>query len=31
MTADLDGDRTADFTLYVRTDGTILTAADFTG
>ncbi|HEX8257295.1 MAG TPA: putative Ig domain-containing protein [Allosphingosinicella sp.] len=31
VTGDLDGDRAADFTLYVRTDGTILTAADFTG
>lgn len=27
VTADLDGDRAADFTLYVRTDGTILAAA----
>ena len=31
VTADLDGDRRADFTLYVRTDGSVLTAADFTG
>ena len=31
VTTDMDGDRMADFTIYVRTDGTILTAADFTG